>query len=149
MIESFIDNAAYRDWIADLKLKFRNSQIKASISVNRELLNFYWGLGNDIVDMQTKYKWGSNFLKNLSKDLKKAFPEVSGFSERNLKYVRQWFLFWSKDEIGQQVVAQLVQIPWGSNIVIISQCKETKEATFYVKNVLENGWSRNVLLHHI
>lgn len=125
-MESIIDNTEYKNWINDVKLKFRTSQIKASISVNRELLNFYWELGKDIVIMQSKYEWGSNFLKNLSDDLKREFLEVSGFSERNLKYIRQWYSFWNEDEIGQQVVAQLMQIPWGSNILIISQCKEKK-----------------------
>ncbi|BDU51571.1 PDDEXK nuclease domain-containing protein [Haliovirga abyssi] len=146
---TIIDNIDYKNWISNLKLKFRNSQIKASISVNRELLNFYWELGEDITNMQLKYKWGSNFLKNLSSDLKREFPEIKGFSERNLKYIRQWYLFWNKDEIGQQVVAQLKTIPWGSNIVIISKCNNIEEATFYLNNILENGWSRSVLLHHI
>ena len=129
-MESIIDNTEYKNWINDVKLKFRISQIKASISVNRELLNFYWELGKDIVTMQSKYEWGSSFLKNLSDDLKREFSEVSGFSESNLKYIRQWYSFWSKDEISQQVVDQLMQIPWGSNIIIISQCKEKNEAIF-------------------
>lgn len=148
-MENIIDNIEYKKLITNVKLKFKNSQIKASISVNRELLNFYWELGKDIVSMQTKYEWGSNFLKNMSSDLKREFSEMSGFSESNLKYIRQWYLFWSKDEISQQVVDQLKMIPWGSNIVIISKCNDVKEAIFYLNNIVENGWSRSVLLHHI
>ena len=76
-MESIIDNTEYKNWINNVKLKFRTSQIKASISVNRELLNFYLEFGKDIVTMQSKYEWGSSFLKNLSDDLKREFPEVS------------------------------------------------------------------------
>ena len=76
-MESIIDNTEYKNWINNVKLKFRTSQIKASISVNRELLNFYLEFGKDIVTMQSKYEWRSSFLKNLSDDLKREFPEVS------------------------------------------------------------------------
>ena len=73
---------------------------------------------------------------------------MRGFALSNLKYIRQWVKFYSYDnEIGQQVVAQLVQIPWGHNLKIISKCKTVEEALYYVRNTIENGWSRNVLTH--
>ena len=126
----------YRHWLDELKSKVRRIQIKAALSVNRELLLFYWELGADIVRKQTEAKWGDGFLKQLSVDLMDEFPEIKGFSERNLKYIRQWHFFFNQQPpIGKQVVAQLrqqavrqiTQIPWGHNIAIISKCKTVQE----------------------
>ncbi len=140
----------YIEWLKSLKEKFRQVQIKAAVKVNTELLNFYWDLGKEIVEKQKQSKWGDKFLERLSKDLMNEFPEVKGFSLRNLKYIRQWYLFWSEtEEIGQQPVALITQIPWGHNLVIISKCKNPQEVLFYVQKTIENGWSRNVLIHQI
>lgn len=169
----------YYDWIKQLKQKFQQAQIKAAVQVNSELLKFYWELGADIVEKQEKVGWGSKFLNQLSSDLQKEFPEVRGFSLTNIKYIRQWYLFYSQDNIiGQQVVdqfkkedsftfdedtigqqavaqfqpnstAQLFQIPWGHNIAIITKCKSVSEALYYVSNTIKHGWSRSVLNHQI
>lgn len=78
------------------------------------------------------------------------FPDIKGFSERNLKYIRQWFLFYTGEQvIGQQPVAQLVQVPWGHNLQIISKCRSVSEALYYVRNTIEHVWSRSVLIHQI
>jgi len=143
-----LDLNKYQDILKDLKLKFKSAQIKASIKVNSELLQFYWYLGKKIIEVQGNYKWGSKFLENLSKDLSKAFPNVKGFSKRNLEIVRKWVLFWDNEK-AKQVVSQIFQIPWGHNIVIIQKCKNIEEAIFYVQNTLKNGISRNVLIHQI
>ena len=138
----------YQSILKELKSKFKTAQLKASIRVNSELLQFYWYLGKKIIEIQKNYKWGSKFLEKLSHDLTKAFPNVKGFSYRNLKFIRQWVNFWDNEK-GKQVVSQLLQIPWGHNIVIIQKCKNIDEAIFYVKNTLEHGISRNVLIHQI
>ena len=139
-------NKDYVEWINNLKKRFRQVQLKAAVKINNELLNFYWELGKEITQKQKETKWGDKFLESLSKDLMAEFPDVKGFSLRNLKYIRQWYLFW---ENGQQAVALITQIPWGHNLVIISKCKNTKEALFYVQKTIENGWSRAVLTHQI
>jgi predicted nuclease of restriction endonuclease-like (RecB) superfamily len=160
----------YSAWLKELKTKVRLVQIKAVVKVNSELLWFYWELGQDIIDKQKNAKWGDGFLKQLSKDLSAEFPDIKGFSLTNLKYIKQWTIFYSqeiqksqqavgqnssqvllhKDEpIGQQIVAQLTQIPWGHHIVIISKCKNTDEAFFYIQKTIQNNWSRSVLTHHI
>ncbi len=129
-------NSEYKDWIASLKEKFRSTQLKAAIKVNSALLMFYWELGQEIVERQKRSSWGDAFLNQLSQDLKVEFPDVKGFSERNLKYIRQWFYFYSDENpIGQQAVAQLTQIPWGHNLKIISKCKTIEEALYYVSNI--------------
>lgn len=123
---------------------------EAAVKVNSEMLNFYWELGADIVEKQAAAKWGDGFLNKLSLDLIAEFPDMKGFSERNIKYIRQWFLFYnSQKTIGQQAVAQLVQIPWGHHIAIISKCKNTDEALYYVQNTVTYFWSRSVLVHQI
>ena len=140
----------YKALFADIKARIRSTQTKAALSVNSELLKLYWSIGADIVFRQKSAKWGDSFLLRLSKDLMAEFPDMKGFSERNLKYIRQWYLFYSEGKtIGQQVVAQITQIPWGHNIVIISKCKAVKEALFYVQNIIRHSWSRNVLVHQI
>ena len=87
--------SGYRQWLRDLKNRFRQVQIKAAVAVNTELLQFYWQLGADILAQQASQRWGSGFLENLSQDLMQEFPDMKGFSVRNLKYIRQWHIFWT------------------------------------------------------
>ena len=142
-------NSAYTQWLTTLKTRFRQVQLKAAVAVNTELLQFYWALGADIAAQQVEAQWGSGFLAQLSQDLMREFPEVKGFSLRNLKYIRQWHAFWQSSAIGQQAVAQLAAIPWGHNLAIISKCPDPAQALFYVQQTQQHGWSRAVLTHQI
>lgn len=109
-MNTILKNREYSDWIKQLKEKLRLVQLKAAVKVNSELLNFYWEMGADIVVKQKNSRWGDKFLAQLSKDLMKEFPDIKGFSSRNLKYIRQWYVFYNKDAtIGQQPAAQLVK----------------------------------------
>ena len=114
----------YKIWLESLKNKFRSSQIKASIKVNTTLLEFYWDLGGQIVQKQEEHKRRSGFLEKLSHDLSAEFPDVKGFSYRNIRFIRQWYIFWQQDaakienENWQQLVAILFQIPWGHHQII-------------------------------
>ena len=162
MIQS---HANYRQWLGELKTRFRQVQLKAAVAVNTALLQFYWDLGADIVVRQAQADWGSGFLNQLSADLMHEFPEMKGFSASNLKYIRQWHLFWVSCQIsqqpvgriGQQAVAQLQKqpdsqifsIPWGHNLAIIAKCKQHDEALYYVQATQTHGWSRSVLVHQI
>lgn len=140
----------YQGWLTDLKNRFRRMQIKAAVAVNSELLRFYWQLGADIAERQSRHAWGSGFLAQLSRDLMQAFPEVKGFSKRNLERIRQWHLYWVDEAaIATQLVAQLTAIPWGHNLAIISQCQSRAEALYYVQQTQAQGWSRAVLTHQI
>jgi len=98
----------YVIWIKELKEKVRAVQIKAAVKVNTELLNFYWELGQDIVEKQKNTKWGDGFLKQLSKDLSSEFLDIKGFSKRNLERIRKWYLFWNNESLFKtQAVRQL------------------------------------------
>ncbi len=120
------------------------------------LLEFYWRLGADIAEKQKNATWGSGFLKQLSKDLMAEFPDMKGFSRRNLEIIRRWYLFYSQGDakakqpaslLRQQPVAKLFQIPWWHNVVIIQKCSTVEQALFYVQKTVEYNWSRSVLIH--
>ena len=97
----------YKNWFIYLKLRIRQSQIKAAVKVNIELLRLYWQMGNEIVEKQKNAHWGDGFLKQLSKDLLSEFPDMKGFSYRNLKFIRQWHSFYNNNITkGKQVVSQ-------------------------------------------
>jgi predicted nuclease of restriction endonuclease-like (RecB) superfamily len=145
-----IVNPDYKTWLLDLKSKIKQSQIKASLTVNSQLIAMYWELGKDIVKKQQSSKWGAGLIEQLSKDLKLEFPEMGGFSKRNLELIKQWVLFYDDPiVITKQVVSQLQKviflIPWGHHILIIQKIKETSEAYFYIQQTIENNWSRSVL----
>jgi predicted nuclease of restriction endonuclease-like (RecB) superfamily len=145
----------YSHWLTDIKSRIRHSQIKAAVKVNAALLHLYWGLGQDIVLRQLESAWGSGFFERLSKDLKSEFPHLKGFSYSNLKYCKQFYLFYNQDNtIRQQVVGELEEhlifkIPWGHHIQIFSKTKSVPQALFYVQKTIENGWSRAVLMHFL
>ena len=144
----------YQQWLVELKQRIRQSQIKAALRVNTELLELYWSIGSDIVRKQSISNWGDSVIEQLSADLRIAFPEMKGFSTTNIKYIKRWYSFYNQDiTIGQQVVDQLretvSQIPWGHNLRIIIQCKSIEEAFFYIHKTIENGWSRSILELHI
>jgi predicted nuclease of restriction endonuclease-like (RecB) superfamily len=150
MTSDLTTDKEYKVWLTEIKFRIRAVQIKAALSVNSELLRFYWSLGVDIAAKQTTAKWGDGLLSQLSRDLMAEFPDMKGFSERNLKYIRQWYLFYIGNKaFGQQVVAQITTIPWGHNIAIVAKCKDVAEAIYYVQNTLAHNWSRSVLVHQI
>ena len=133
----------YIEWINDIKSKIRTAQIKAALSANSELIRLYWDIGKDIFEKQELKGWGNSIVDSLSKDLKSEFPNMKGFSRRNLFYMKKFYNFYKNDfEKVQQFVAQ---IPWGHNILIMSKSNNIDEAIFYLNETLENNWSRDVL----
>jgi predicted nuclease of restriction endonuclease-like (RecB) superfamily len=131
-------NKDYAIWLKQLKARVLQVQLSAALKVNQELLLFYWDLGEDILKRQKTAVWGDGFLNQLSRDLSTEFPDMKGFSRRNLELIRQWRGFWHGEEpIAKQLVSQL---PWGHNLVIISKAKSQDEARFYARKTLEHGW---------
>ncbi|MCX6153687.1 MAG: PDDEXK nuclease domain-containing protein [Candidatus Kapabacteria bacterium] len=133
----------YNTWFDSIKQKINSARLKAAMAVNSHLLDVYWELGREIVQKQTENNWGNSVLERLSVDLKLSFPDVRGFSRRNLYAIRQWYLFYSQEfAIVPQAVAQL---PWGHNRLIISKIKKINEALFFSQESMDNGWSRDML----
>lgn len=179
--------ARYSNWIADLKKRWRATQIKAAVAVNSALIEFYWNLGRDIAeDFADEARYGSRFFEKVSRDMRGDFPGDTGFSTRNIRYCLDFFRLYSESSILpqlvaksdrrgrvtakmpqvvaksarrnrqqpvgdtalQQMVAELVLVPWGHHRTIIDKCKGDREkAIFYVRRTIQNGWSRSALLN--
>jgi predicted nuclease of restriction endonuclease-like (RecB) superfamily len=136
----------YEALLGELKERIRAAQVQAALAVNRELVLLYWSIGRDVLARQKEHGWGAKIIDRLAADLHKAFPEMTGLSPRNLKYMRAFAEAWPDDQFVQQVVAQ---IPWGHNVRILDYVKDAAEREWYVRATIQNGWSRNVLVHQI
>ncbi len=133
----------YFNTIEAIKSEIKTAQYKAALSANRELIMLYYNIGNIINEHKA---WGNKFIDNLAADIKLEFPNVKGYSVRNLKYMAKFAETYSDKQFVQQVVAQ---IPWGQNIVLLDRVNDITVRRWYVEKTLENGWSRNVLVHQI
>ena len=128
--------------LQNLKEEISHARIRAHLSVNKEMITLYWRIGNQILDRQKQEGWGTKVIDNISKDLRKEFPEMRGLSYQNISYMRQFAIEYSNNEILQQAIGE---IPWGHNITIFSKLKEANQRIWYAQKTIENGWSRNVL----
>lgn len=136
----------YERFLAQLKVRVRAAQVKAALAVNAELVLLYWSIGRDILERQKKEGWGAQVIDRLSADLRRAFPEMKGFSPRNLKYMRAFADAWPAERIVQQVAAQL---PWFHSCVLLDRVKDTRTREWYARRAIEHGWSRNILVTQI
>lgn len=163
----------YRSWIQELGKRYRTSQIKASIRVNNEMLMYYWSVGKDITERRADSKWGNKFFQNMSMDMADMIPNVKGFSPTNLRYMMRFYVLFKDIEIvpqlgeqfldnnGNKIVPQVEErfemaankvfmIPWGHIKVLIDKCHDNPEKFhFYIDKVIENNWSRAVLLNFL
>ena len=114
----------YADWLADLKSRIHTAQQRATLAVNRELVLLYWQIGRDILARQAAQGWGAKVIERLAQDLRAAFPEMKGFSPRNLKYMRAFAEAWPDAEFVQQAAAQLKS--WHETIQKIIQALGVK-----------------------
>ena len=138
--------ADYGRFLKELKDRIRAAQVRAALSINRELIVLYWSIGRDILIRQEDEGWGTKIIDRLSEDLTKAFPDMRGFRARNLKYMRAFAEAYPDKEFVQQVVAQL---PWGHQVRILDALKDAKQREWYIRQAIQNGWSRNVLVYQI
>jgi len=140
----FPDN--YDDFFRNLKERIRSAQVKAALAVNQELVLLYWQIGQEILHRQQEAGWGAKVIDRLAQDLKIEFPEITGFSPRNLKYMRTFAETYPDETIVHQLGAQ---IPWKHNCVILDKVKDSEQRIWYIRKTIENGWSRAVLIHQI
>lgn len=108
--ESLLLDQNYKQFLSGIKERLQIAQIRASLAANSELIQFYWELGTDLIEKQKSHQWGSGFLEQFSHDMRQAFPEMQGFSKRNLEPMRRFATLYPKIEFAKQAVSQL---PWG------------------------------------
>ncbi len=163
--DGMLADKEYVEWLSDVKARFHQSQIKASIHVNTDMLQFYWSIGRDLMTLRAEERWGAGVVKQFALDMRQAFPNETGFSDTNIKYMKRWYSFYFErvtksqqvaDQIevaekGQQVSDQLEmpevfgKVPWFHHVQIFSHCDSLDEALFYINKVVEEGWSRSWL----
>lgn len=132
----------YTAFLRSLKDRIQQAQIKAALAVNKELTLLYWQIGREILTRQQQQGWGARIIDQLAKDLKREFPDIKGFSSRNLKYMRAFAEAYPDEQIVQQLAAQ---IPWFHNCVLLDKVKDPSERHWYIQQTTANGWSRNIL----
>lgn len=166
----------YQEFLSDLKKRIRDAQVKATLSVNRELILLYWEIGCCLDAVQKKQGWGAAVIPRLAKDLKNELPELKGFSERNISRMLAFFREYpelkaflpqavakkkpskflpqpvaeipvSETNFSRTMESLLLALPWGHNILLIEKVKDCDLRLWYAQKTLENGWSRNVLDH--
>ena len=159
-------DAEYSQWIAELAMRYRSSQIKASIKVNDEMLRFYWSVGEDIEKRQFENQYGSHFYENVSKDLRKALRLSRGMSETTIRYAHYFYCLYSQllvnrqqgaEDFGTTILQQdaegfqlIFQIPWTHHMCIIDKVKgDARKAWFLARKPREQGWGRGVLLNFL
>lgn len=132
----------YLKFIEKIKAEIQKQRLSVVLNANSGMICLYWNIGKAIIEKQAEEGWGAKVIDRMSKDLKDAFPEMSGFSPRNIKYMRKFAECWSDYEIVQRVVAQ---IPWRSNISLMDKLADQKSRIWYAQKIIENGWSKAVL----
>ena len=168
--------AGYEEFLRDIKTRVQSAQTRAALAVNSELVLLYWSIGRDILTRQQEQGWGAKVIERLSSDLRREFPTSSGFSTRNLKYMRAFAEAWPGEPIVQAALAQtsnlqqdaakmssaqpsnepplivqqlVAQLPWGHNVRLLDYLHTPEERLWYAQQAIENGWSRNVLVHQV
>ena len=161
----------YPAFLEEIKARIRAAQIKASLSVNRELIALYWDIGQGIVERQRAEGWGASVIDRLAHDIQTAFPRIEGFSPSNISRMRAFYLAYTEEarisarpvpklkgatsaqavpESGRPNLPQPVrEIPWGHNIVLLFKLKDSAQRLWYAQQTIANGWSRSMLLHWI
>lgn len=137
----------YAATLAAIKRQVQETQIRSTLSANKELIKLYWSIGKIIVEKQQKNGWGSNVIETLAQDLQNSFSGVSGFSRANIFKMRSFYLAYEK--VSQPVrlldKSPLFNLPWGHNIILVTKLKDNNERLWYAQKAIEYGWSRSML----
>lgn len=166
---------SYKQLLVSIKQQVQSAQAKAALAVNSSLIQLYWNMGKMIADNQTLFEGRNNYVEQLAKDLRAEFPEMTGFSKRNIFYCRRFYLFYSGSSVQQAVALKemepnsdlmqqpvalnnensiqqafglnlnMVSVPWGHHVVLLDKSKTIEEALFYLQQIIENNWSRAIL----
>ena len=141
-----IPQSDYQSFVKEIKEKIFHAQVNAMQAVNRELLSLYTDIGKSIVEKQEQLGWGKSVVENLAQDLQKEFPDIQGFSTRNLWRMRTFYLEYKDSSKLPPLVAE---IGWSHNIIVMEKCKNDLEREFYIRMTKKYGWTKFVLTHQI
>lgn len=158
----------YAAVLSELKERIKNARVRSVLSVNKELLQTYWDIGKTIAQQENAEGWGAGIVKSLSRDLRMEFPDMQGISPRNLRYMRDFALAYpnfpnlqaplaqlprsvysSENQSPTILQAPLAKLSWYHHLTLLDKVKEPGVRQFYITKTIENGWSRNVLVHQI
>lgn len=134
--------ASYAELLAELKQRISQERLRVVMASNAAMVMLYWDIGRRILDKQSTEGWGARVVDRLSTDLRQAFPDMKGFSPRNLKYMRSFAAAWSKQEIVQ---APLAQLTWYHHLALLEKLSDPPQRLWYAQQTLTHGWSRNIL----
>lgn len=134
--------ADYAAWLAEIKTRIQGERLRLVLASNSVMVMLYWDIGRRILQKQAEQGYGTRVIDRLAADLRDAFPEMKGFSPRNLKYMRAFASAWPDAELVQRTVAQLT---WGQNIALLEKLDATEDRLWYAARTLEHGWSRDLL----
>jgi len=137
-----VDPNSYTKFLEHIKKDIQDSQLRATMSITKELIDLYWRIGKMLSEKVLSESWGSKTMERIVRDLISLFPNISGFSYRNLKFMRQF-----ADSYPQGIRETAVSlIPWGHNILLMQKVQEEKKRLWYAQQAVENGWSRSMML---
>lgn len=138
-----INNDNYFQVLESVKTQIQDAQYRAILGVNREQIILYWNIGKVIIE---NGEWGSKFIDNLARDIKTEFPNATGYSVRNFKYMKKFATMFPENEFVQ---APLAQLTWYHLQALMDKVSDKEAYLWYAAKTLENGWSRNILVHQI
>ena len=134
--------ADYADWLTGIKTRIHRERLRVVLTSNAAMVVLYWDIGQSIIAKQAAQGYGTRVIDRLASDLREAFPDMKGFSPRNLKYMRAFAAAWPDRELVQRIVAQL---SWGQNITLLEKLDTPEDRLWYAAHTVEHGWSRNIL----
>ena len=151
--------AGYADWLGDIKTQIHEAQQRAAQALNLHLVSLYWKIGRAILDQQEQQGWGAKVIDRLAHDLRTSFPEMKGFSPRDLKYMRAFAAAWTEPAMAQELLRQsesgamvhqpLHKLPWRHHCVLLEKLKTREERAWHLRKAIEHHWSRNILVIQI
>ncbi len=136
----------YAAVLKEIKRRIQAERLRTVMAANSAMIMLYWNIGRLILERQKREGWGARVIDRLSADLREAYPDMSGLSPRNLKYMRTFAAAWPDPSIVQRVVAQ---IPWRSNLALLDKLDDSAVRQWYAEKAIEQGWSQPVLCFQI
>ncbi|MCK4517794.1 hypothetical protein KAT92_03400 [Candidatus Babeliales bacterium] len=141
----------YVQTLTELVDEIRAAQLRAMSAASKELVRLYWFIGKTVSKRQEESSWGDKFINNLARDIQNSFPQIKGFSRRNIFRMRAFYRAYANcaTAVTQIEDIPVFSIPWGHNIVLVESVKDPEARLWYAQKTLQDGWSRSTLEEHI